>query len=134
MKEEEGSLRVTDQISGIVEPEAVSWPASGVISVARHIIGPQTQQLVKFLFGEGVDSATEIHMRYNPLSKDLFCSTNPIPRDIQSLLLRVEPKRGKEIFFFSWRWPRGPRWAGVVWRIFCVGAFGSRSGSGLELI
>lgn len=57
----------------------LSLGATGVISVASHIIGPQMQQLIKYFLEGDVDAATEIHMRYTPLFNDLFCMTNPIP-------------------------------------------------------
>lgn len=57
----------------------LSLGATGVISVASHLIGPELQKMVKHFINGEVDAATEIHMRYNTLFNDLFCMTNPIP-------------------------------------------------------
>lgn len=76
-------MRASDQISDIVELEVVSWLETGVISISRHTIGLQTQQLVGYFLREDVDAATEVRMRYNPLFKDLFCMTYPIPETLK---------------------------------------------------
>lgn len=67
-----------------MELEVFFWSAAGVISVAKHILGPQMQLQDEYILGEKVDAAAEIHIRYSPLFKDLF----------------------------SRRWPWGPRWEG----------------------
>lgn len=57
----------------------MSLGATGVISVASHIIGPQLRQMVAHFLSGDIDAAMEIHMRYKSLFDDLFCLTNPIP-------------------------------------------------------
>lgn len=57
----------------------LSMGATGVVSVASHIIGPQMQQMVRSYIDGNVNGATDIHLKYYPLFNDLFCMTNPIP-------------------------------------------------------
>lgn len=57
----------------------LSLGASGVVSVASHLVGPQLQRMIRAYVGGDVATATEINMRYNALFNDLFCMTNPIP-------------------------------------------------------
>lgn len=57
----------------------LSLGATGVVSVASHLVGPQLQNMIKAYIDGNVSVATEIHMRYNTLFTDLFCMTNPIP-------------------------------------------------------
>ena len=53
--------------------------ATGVISVASHLVGNQLQQMVQAFVQGNVKGATEIHIQLFPLFKALFCTTNPIP-------------------------------------------------------
>lgn len=57
----------------------MSLGATGVISVASHIIGPQLRQMVGHFLNGDIDAAMQIHMHYKKLFDDLFCLTNPIP-------------------------------------------------------
>lgn len=57
----------------------MSLGATGVISVASHIIGLEMQKMVSSFVNGDVKTATAIHIRYNTLFNDLFCMTNPIP-------------------------------------------------------
>jgi len=53
--------------------------ASGVVSVASHLVGKSLQEMLQcFLTGQ-VQDATEIHLKLMPLFKALFITTNPIP-------------------------------------------------------
>jgi 4-hydroxy-tetrahydrodipicolinate synthase len=53
--------------------------ASGVVSVASHLVGGHLQDMVQaFEFGQ-VQKATQIHLRLLPLFKALFWTANPIP-------------------------------------------------------
>lgn len=57
----------------------LSLGASGVISVASHLIGEQIQEMVAaFEQGEN-DRALELHLRYFHVFKQLFIRANPIP-------------------------------------------------------
>lgn len=53
--------------------------AQGVISVASHLVGDALQQMIQAFEQGQVKTATQIHLRYFPLFKALFSSTNPIP-------------------------------------------------------
>ena len=53
--------------------------AVGVVSVASHLAGPLIQAMVQaFLRGDHAE-ALDLHEQLLPLSKALFCTTNPIP-------------------------------------------------------
>ncbi|MGH1392680.1 MAG: 4-hydroxy-tetrahydrodipicolinate synthase [Trichormus sp.] len=53
--------------------------AKGVVSVASHLVGNQLQQMIQAFDAGQVEIAREIHLRFFPLFKALFLSTNPIP-------------------------------------------------------
>ncbi|HIK06928.1 MAG TPA: 4-hydroxy-tetrahydrodipicolinate synthase [Trichormus sp. M33_DOE_039] len=53
--------------------------AKGVVSVASHLVGNQLQQMIQAFNAGQVALASEIHLRFFPLFKALFLSTNPIP-------------------------------------------------------
>lgn len=53
--------------------------AKGVVSVASHLVGNQLQQMIQAFDAGKVEIAREIHLRFFPLFKALFLSTNPIP-------------------------------------------------------
>ena len=56
--------------------------ATGVVSVASHLVGTKIQQMIQ-AFTEGqVQTATKIHLELFPLFKALFATTNPIPLKI----------------------------------------------------
>ena len=57
----------------------MSVGASGVVSVASHLVGPNIKKLIeKFISGD-VCSALRYHESLQPLFKALFSTTNPIP-------------------------------------------------------
>lgn len=53
--------------------------ASGVVSIASHIVGPQIKEMIEAFMAGDVKKATEIHLKLFPLIKTLFIVTNPIP-------------------------------------------------------
>jgi 4-hydroxy-tetrahydrodipicolinate synthase len=53
--------------------------ATGVISVASHLVGPQLQQMVQSFEAGQIQAALQIHLQLFPLFKALFVTTNPIP-------------------------------------------------------
>ncbi len=53
--------------------------ASGVVSVASHLVGPKLQQMVQAFQQGQPQVSTQIHIELFPLFKALFISTNPIP-------------------------------------------------------
>jgi 4-hydroxy-tetrahydrodipicolinate synthase len=53
--------------------------ATGVVSVASHLVGNQLQQMIQAYEAGQTRVATEIHLKLFPLFKVLFCTTNPIP-------------------------------------------------------
>lgn len=53
--------------------------ASGVVSVAAHLVGPDMQRMIEAYLAGNVKLAAEIHLRLHPLFKGLFITTNPIP-------------------------------------------------------
>lgn len=57
----------------------LSVGASGVVSVASHLVGVQLQQMVKAFVAGQVQEATQIHLKLLPLFEALFWTTNPIP-------------------------------------------------------
>lgn len=53
--------------------------ASGVVSVASHIVGPSMREMIS-AFGEGeVDTAAALHRRLHPLFRGLFAFPSPAP-------------------------------------------------------
>ncbi|MEA5513815.1 4-hydroxy-tetrahydrodipicolinate synthase [Nodularia sp. UHCC 0506] len=53
--------------------------ATGVVSVASHLVGNQLQQMIQAFSAGKIENATEIHLQLFPLFKALFLTTNPIP-------------------------------------------------------
>lgn len=53
--------------------------ATGVVSVASHLVGNQLQQMIQAFSLGKIPSANEIHLQLFPLFKALFLTTNPIP-------------------------------------------------------
>lgn len=53
--------------------------ASGVVSVASHLVGNQLQQMIQDFEAGQVQAAIQTHIRLFPLFKALFLTTNPIP-------------------------------------------------------
>ncbi|MGB9866490.1 MAG: 4-hydroxy-tetrahydrodipicolinate synthase [Bacillota bacterium] len=53
--------------------------AKGVVSVASHLIARQLRQMVESFQAGNWQKALEIHLKYFPLFKGLFFTTNPSP-------------------------------------------------------
>nr|WP_228049069.1 4-hydroxy-tetrahydrodipicolinate synthase [Nodularia sp. LEGE 04288] len=53
--------------------------ATGVVSVASHLVGNQLQQMIQAFTAGKIATASEIHLQLFPLFKTLFLTTNPIP-------------------------------------------------------
>jgi 4-hydroxy-tetrahydrodipicolinate synthase len=51
----------------------------GVVSVASHLVGRQIKQLVEACARREITKARAMHQHLEPLFKDLFITTNPIP-------------------------------------------------------
>ena len=57
----------------------MSLGASGVISVASHLVGNKLQQMIKEFKSGNINRALEIHLSLFPLFKKLFMAPNPVP-------------------------------------------------------
>lgn len=92
IKEASGSLDQTSQIRRLTPPEfaiysgddSLTLPmlavgATGVVSVASHLVGEQLQQMIQAFEAGQVQAATHIHLQLFDLFKALFITTNPIP-------------------------------------------------------
>ncbi|HEY9793705.1 MAG TPA: 4-hydroxy-tetrahydrodipicolinate synthase [Candidatus Obscuribacterales bacterium] len=55
----------------------LSVGASGVVSVASHLIGSEMQKMINLFFAGKLDEARRIHYEYLPLFKGLFTAPNP---------------------------------------------------------
>lgn len=53
--------------------------ASGVVSVASHVVGKEIQQMIGSFFAGNHERAADIHASLLPVFKAMFCTTNPIP-------------------------------------------------------
>jgi 4-hydroxy-tetrahydrodipicolinate synthase len=51
--------------------------ASGVVSVASHIIGRAIREMIDLFFDRDLDGARKLHYRYMPIFKALFAAPNP---------------------------------------------------------
>lgn len=63
--------------------------ASGVVSVASHIIGKQLKEMCTEFFAGNWQAALSIHRKYLRLIQGLFITTNPIPVKTALMHLRV---------------------------------------------
>ncbi|MHA2610774.1 MAG: 4-hydroxy-tetrahydrodipicolinate synthase [bacterium JZ-2024 1] len=57
----------------------LSVGATGVVSVASHLVGKRIAQMIQSFFSGNVREALSIHLELFPLYKILFMVTNPIP-------------------------------------------------------
>lgn len=57
----------------------LSVGATGIISVASHLVGDRIQEMIQAFVAGNNQLATQIHVELFPLFKVLFCTTNPIP-------------------------------------------------------
>lgn len=92
IKEASGNFEQASQIRRSTPPEFAIYSgddsftlallavgATGVVSVASHLVGPQLQQMIQAFEAGKTSVATEIHLKLFPLFKVLFCTANPIP-------------------------------------------------------
>lgn len=92
IKEASGSLDQVSQIRHLTPPEfkiysgddSLTLPmlavgASGVVSVASHLVGDELQQMIQAFKTGQVQRATDIHLKLFGLFKALFVTANPIP-------------------------------------------------------
>ncbi len=92
IKEASGSMDVVSQIRGST-PESfliyagddsltlpmLALGATGVVSVASHLVGPLMQTMIKLFFEGQLSKALKLHLQLLPLFKGLFLETNPVP-------------------------------------------------------
>jgi len=57
----------------------LSVGATGVVSIASHLVGTKIQQMIQAFTTGQTQIATQIHLQLFPLFKALFATTNPIP-------------------------------------------------------
>jgi 4-hydroxy-tetrahydrodipicolinate synthase len=57
----------------------MSVGATGVVSIASHLVGKQIKEMIESFVDGEISRATEIHLKLFPLIKTLFLVTNPIP-------------------------------------------------------
>jgi 4-hydroxy-tetrahydrodipicolinate synthase len=92
VKEASGSLDQASHVRQLTPPEfglysgddSLTLPTlaiggTGVVSVASHLIGDSLKAMVQAFLSGKVQTATEIHLKFLPLFKALFVTTNPIP-------------------------------------------------------
>lgn len=92
IKEASGNLDQASQIRASTPPEfkiysgddsltlpLLSVGATGVVSVASHLVGDQLQGMIQAFETGQVQKATAIHLQLFQLFKSLFIATNPIP-------------------------------------------------------
>jgi 4-hydroxy-tetrahydrodipicolinate synthase len=92
IKEASGNLEQASEIRRLTPSEfeiysgddALTLPllsvgATGVVSVASHLVGDDLQRMVRAFESGQVGQAREQHLRLLPLFKALFVTTNPIP-------------------------------------------------------
>lgn len=92
IKEASGSLDQVSQVRRLTPPEfkiysgddSLTLPmlavgASGVVSVASHLVGRQIQHMIRAFESGQPQEAIAAHLELLPLFKVLFITTNPIP-------------------------------------------------------
>lgn len=92
IKEASGSLDQVSQVRRLTPPEfriysgddSLTLPmlavgASGVVSVASHLVGQQIQHMIRAFEAGQPQEAIAVHLELLPLFKVLFITTNPIP-------------------------------------------------------
>jgi 4-hydroxy-tetrahydrodipicolinate synthase len=57
----------------------LSVGATGIVSVASHLVGKEISEMVNAFHSGDVKKATEIHLKLLPLFKVLFITSNPTP-------------------------------------------------------
>ncbi len=92
IKEASGNLDQASQIRCLTPPDfqiysgddsltlpLLSIGATGVVSVASHLVGKHLQMMIQAFEAGKIKEATQIHLQLFPLFKALFATTNPIP-------------------------------------------------------
>ncbi len=92
IKEASGNLDQASQIRCLTPPDfqiysgddsltlpLLSIGATGVVSVASHLVGKDMQMMIQAFEAGKIKEATQIHLQLFPLFKALFATTNPIP-------------------------------------------------------
>lgn len=92
IKEASGSLDQVSEISRSVGEDFLIYSgddsltlpmlavgASGVVSVASHIVGTEMKEMINSFFAGHHVKASKIHASIFPIFKGLFCTTSPIP-------------------------------------------------------
>ncbi len=92
IKEASGSLDQASLVRSLTPPEfkiysgddsltlpLLSIGASGVVSVASHLVGDTLQAMIQAFETGKTQEATQLHLKLLPLFKALFTVTNPIP-------------------------------------------------------
>lgn len=51
----------------------------GIISVASHLIGTQINDMIQAFKDGDIKKAKELHLKYLPVMKGIFCTVNPTP-------------------------------------------------------
>ena len=51
----------------------------GIVSVASHLIGSQMNEMIQAYKAGNVQKARELHLKYLPVMKGIFCTVNPTP-------------------------------------------------------
>ncbi|KAJ8908401.1 hypothetical protein NDN08_005110 [Rhodosorus marinus] len=107
-KEASGDIDQFVEIRRLTDPEfamysgddAIALPlcsvgATGVVSVASHIVGNEIHKMIELFFEGHVSEALDIHLKHAGLFRDLFCMANPIPTKAALRLLgwNVGPPR-----------------------------------------
>ncbi|HBE19835.1 MAG TPA: 4-hydroxy-tetrahydrodipicolinate synthase [Cyanobacteria bacterium UBA11149] len=92
IKEASGNFEQVSQVRRLTPPEFAIYSGddsftlaimalggAGVVSVASHLVGNNIQEMIQAFQSGKTTLAREIHLKFLPLFKVLFCTTNPIP-------------------------------------------------------
>ncbi|MEW6243988.1 MAG: 4-hydroxy-tetrahydrodipicolinate synthase [Bacillota bacterium] len=76
--------RVGERVQILSGDDSLTLPmlavgATGVVSVASHLVGERIQRMISAFFEGDVMQAKKIHLELLPMFKGLFFTTNPIP-------------------------------------------------------
>ncbi len=103
VKEAAGDLEQLTKLYSMIKEDAIIYSgedaltlpalavgATGVISVASHLVGREISQMINKYFSGQVASAKEIHCKLFPIFKELFATTSPIPLKTALNLIGVD--------------------------------------------
>lgn len=92
IKEASGDLDQVSEIRTVTPPEfgiysgddSLTLPllavgGTGVVSIASHLVGLQLQEMITAFKNGKLEVAQQYHLKFFPLFRGLFLSTNPIP-------------------------------------------------------